>query len=78
MTPEKTFVLEGVMDRDSNRIFENHLLDYKQAAQYLSVSVVHLRKLKAAGKIPFVPMGKRGVRFRVFSLNEWVEKREIK
>jgi excisionase family DNA binding protein len=57
--------------------FDNQLINYEQAARYLSVSVPYLRKLKARGKIPFVPMG-RGVRFRVKSLNEWAEKREIK
>lgn len=57
--------------------FENQLITYEQAAWHLSVSVPYLRKLKARGKIPSVPMG-RGVRFRVKSLNEWAEKREIK
>ena len=61
-----------------NQLFENQLINYEQAAQYLSVSVPYLRKLKRKGKIPFVPMGSRGVRFRVKSLSEWAEKREIK
>ncbi len=59
-------------------ISENLMMSYKQAAQYLSVSVAHLRKLKNAGKVPFVPIGRRGVRFRVKSLNQWAESREIK
>ncbi len=63
--------------RTEKQFFENQLINYKQAAQYLSVSEVYLRKLKARGKIPYVPLGDRGVRFRVKSLNEWVEKREI-
>lgn len=58
--------------------FEIKLLTYKQAAQHLSVSVPYLRKLKAGGKIPFVQIGLRGVRFRLGSLNQWIEKREVK
>ncbi len=57
---------------------DNQLLTYKQAARYLSVTEPYLRRFKAEGKIPFVPMGTRGVRFRVKSLDEWVERREIK
>ena len=57
---------------------QNQLLTYKQAAQYLSISAPYLRRLKAQGKIPYVPFGTRSVRFRVQSLNSWVEKREIK
>jgi excisionase family DNA binding protein len=60
------------------QLFENQLLSYKQAAQYLSVSEAYLRKLKARGEIPYVLVGDRAVRFRVSSLNQWVEKREVK
>lgn len=56
---------------------ENQLISYKQAAQYLSVSESYLRKLKARGEIPHVFVGNRGVRFRVSSLNRWVDKREV-
>jgi excisionase family DNA binding protein len=62
----------------SDWFFENQLLSYKQAAQYLSVSEAYLRKLKAKGHIPFVLVGDRAVRFRVSSLNQWVEEREVK
>ena len=77
------------MERDSNPfqapsearvrdlIFENRLLNYSEAARYLSVSESYLRKLKRRGKVPFVPMGNRGVRFRVSSLTLWIEKREM-
>jgi len=58
--------------------FENQLLSYKQAAQYLSVSEVYLRRLKARGHIPFVLVGDRAIRFRVSSLNQWIEEREVK
>jgi excisionase family DNA binding protein len=58
--------------------FENQLLSYKQAAQYLCISEPYLRRLKAKRQIPFVQLGLRGIRFRVSSLNHWIEKREIK
>lgn len=57
--------------------FDNQLLSYSEAAKYLSVSESYLRRLKAKGKIPFVPVGNRAVRFRVGSLNHWIEKREV-
>jgi excisionase family DNA binding protein len=60
-----------------NRFFENQLITYKEAAKYLSVSESYLRRLKANGRIPFVFVGDRGVRFRVSSLNRWIEKREV-
>ncbi|OFZ54732.1 MAG: hypothetical protein A2428_00910 [Bdellovibrionales bacterium RIFOXYC1_FULL_54_43] len=58
--------------------FENQLFSYKEAARYLSISEVYLRRLKRQGKIPFVRMGRRGVRFRLSSLDSWVEEREVK
>jgi excisionase family DNA binding protein len=58
--------------------FENQLLSYKKAAQYLSVSEAYLRRLKARGHVPFVLVGDRAVRFRVSSLNHWIEEREVK
>jgi excisionase family DNA binding protein len=58
--------------------FENQLLSYKEAARYLSVSEPYLRRLKSKGLIPFVCVGDRAVRFRVCSLNRWIEKREVK
>jgi len=59
------------------KFFENQLITYKQAAQYLGLSVPYLRRLKSKGLIPFVQVGDRGVRFRVSSLNHWIEKREV-
>lgn len=59
------------------KIFEK-LLSYKEAAQYLSMSESYLRRLKSKGKIPFVSISKRGVRFRVASLNVWIAEREVK
>jgi excisionase family DNA binding protein len=57
--------------------FDNQLITYKQAAKYLSVCESYLRRLKSKGKVSFVSMGARGVRFRVSSLNRWIEKREV-
>lgn len=59
------------------QLFENQLLTYKQAAQYLSLSESYLRRLKSKSLIPFVLVSDRGVRFRVSSLNHWIEKREV-
>jgi excisionase family DNA binding protein len=60
-----------------SEFFENQLLSYKQAARYLSVSEPYLRRLKSKGLVPFVLVGNRAVRFRVSSLNRWIEKREV-
>lgn len=62
----------------SDQLFEKQLVRYKEAARYLRLSETHLRRLKSEGKIPFVPVGSRGVRFRVSSLNAWIAEREIK
>ncbi len=59
------------------QFFENQLLTYKQAAQYLSVCESYLRRLKSKKLIPFVLVSDRGIRFRVSSLNRWIEKREV-
>jgi excisionase family DNA binding protein len=66
--------------RENGRsIIENSgkLLSYKEAARFLSISEPYLRRLKQKGKIPFVSISRRGVRFKLSSLNSWVEKREI-
>lgn len=63
---------------DGEKLFENQLVSYKEAARYLRLSETHLRRLKSEGKIPFVSVGSRGVRFRVSSLNAWIAEREIK
>lgn len=58
--------------------FKTNLLSYKEAARYLSISESFLRRLKSQGRITFVPMGSRGIRFKLSSLDKWVEEREIK
>ena len=58
-------------------LFDNQLLGYKQAAKYLAISEAYLRRLKSQGKIKWVSLGSRGVRFRVSSLNRFIDEREI-
>lgn len=60
------------------KFFENQLLSYKEAARYLSISESYLRRLKQQGCIAYVIVGPRGVRFKLSSLNSWVEEREVK
>lgn len=57
-------------------LIEN-LLTVKQAAYYLGISERFLRQLKADGEIPFLVIGKRGVRFKISSLDKWIAEREI-
>jgi|GEM_PF-808204 excisionase family DNA binding protein len=64
-----------IQARDS--LFDNRLLNYSEAAEYLCVSESYLRRLKSQKQIAYVPMGNRGVRFRVASLNRWIERREM-
>lgn len=59
------------------QFFENQLVDYKKASQYLGISESYLRRLKSQGKVPYVTIGQRGVRFRISSLNKWITEREI-
>lgn len=60
------------------KLFDNQLLTYKETARYLGLSQPYVRRLKQRGELPYVVVGSRGVRFRVVSLNSWIEKREIK
>jgi excisionase family DNA binding protein len=62
----------------SGNLFIDRLLCYKEAARFLSVSESYLRKLKRKGLISCVYISDRGVRFRVSSLNRWIEKREVR
>lgn len=55
---------------------DNQLLTYTQASKYLGVSVRFLKARKSMGEIPFVPLGDL-VRFRVSSLNRWVQRKEV-
>lgn len=89
---EKGIEIENYRELNSRKIMANDrvnsdellfeiflkLLNYKQAAQCLSISEPYLRRLKSRGQIPWVQMGKRGVRFNPESLKKWVRDREIK
>lgn len=79
MTPKPNKTLHQIVTTDTTPppFFENQLVDYKKASQYLSISESYLRRLKAQGKIPYVTLGQRGVRFRISSLNRWIAEREI-
>ena len=69
---------EASMSRESKPLFEKQLLTYRQAAQYLSISETYLRRLKNNRIIPCVLVSNRGIRFSLSSLNNWIEKREVK
>lgn len=61
-----------------SQIFENsnRLLTYKEASHYTGYSVSYLRKLKCAGRIPYIQRG-RSVRFRIAALDEWNLESEV-
>lgn len=65
-------------DLNSKPFFDNQLITYKEAARYLGVSESYLRRLKSRGTVPWVQVSRRGIRFRVNSLNKWIEERECK
>lgn len=77
MTKEEYLLKESAPAANKpSQFFENQLLGYKGAAQYLQVSESYLRRLKSQGKIRFVSLG-RSIRFRVASLNAYIAEREI-
>lgn len=55
---------------------DNQLLNYQQASKYLGISEPYLKKLKNRNNVPFVEIGK-SVRFRIASLNRWIQQREV-
>ena len=69
--------LDQDIQQSKQSFFDNQLLGYEEAAQYLSMSESYLRRLKHQGLIPYVPIGRRGIRFKVASLNRWISEREI-
>jgi len=54
---------------------EQLLVTPREAAKMLSISISYLRELKAAGEIPFVPIG--GVRYDVADLRAFIEKKKM-
>lgn len=59
-----------------NMEFFDNLMNYSEAAQYLSISESYLRKLVSTGKMRSVRVAKRVVRFRKSTLNRWAQQRE--
>lgn len=77
MEKENTPALDPSLIHARPTLFDNQLLSYRDAAKYLGISESYLRRLKGRNQISFVPMGNRGVRFRVMSLNRWIERTEV-
>jgi excisionase family DNA binding protein len=69
---------QGLPDANSSsQLFDtNQLFNYQQASRYLGISVSKLKKLKAAGDVPFVPIGD-SIRFRIASLHRWIQRKEV-
>ncbi len=53
------------------------LLDSRRAAEALGLSERTLFSLKEAGTIPFVPVGKRGVRYDPRDLRDWIDRQKV-
>lgn len=56
--------------------FKTPLLTYKEAAEFLTISVRELRRLVSAGLVRAVRLGYRTVRFRPVELEKSVQRRE--
>ncbi len=50
-------------------------MDIKEAARFLGTTKGQLYNLTSRREIPFIPWGKRGVRFRRIDLIRWQEER---
>ena len=53
------------------------LVDINRAAEHLSTSPRHLRRLVAERRIPFVRLGGRKVRFDTAELDRWVDAQRV-
>jgi len=62
----------------SFRIDAPGLLNEQELADYLKVTVLKLRKLRYAGKIPYIKLGNKSVRFRLSAVLAALEKMERK
>ncbi len=55
------------------------LLNTRQAANYLGVSVAWLERERwVAGRVPFVRVGNRAVRYKLEDLDQYVERRTMR
>jgi hypothetical protein len=59
-------------------LFDNQLLTYDQVHEYFGICRTELKEAKAAGILPFVPAGRRGVRFRVSVINRYILEKETR
>jgi excisionase family DNA binding protein len=55
---------------------EQLLLKPAEAAKALAISLSYLRELKAAGEIPFVPLG-GAVRYDIVDLRAYIERKKM-
>ena len=53
------------------------LLTEREVADYLAISPETLRRLRYAGEIPYVPLGRRLVRYRREDLDRWLNERTV-
>ena len=72
----KKVIATKVDDHENEKFCDRQLYNYPEASNFLCISVSHLRLLKNQGKISFVPIGTRGIRFSKESLDNWILKSE--
>jgi excisionase family DNA binding protein len=62
----------------TNQTHEPLLVNISEACKLLDVSSKTLYTMRASGEIPFIRLrtGRKGVRFSVRSLQEWIAQRE--
>ncbi len=70
--------MADIKNHNQSGMLIDNLMNYKQAAQYLSLSESYLRQLKSQGTLPYVLIGSRSIRFRRSSLDQWAQEREVK
>jgi excisionase family DNA binding protein len=70
---------ENKLDRNVTAfgsLSDNQLLKLPQAANYLGMSASYVKKAYLRGDIPHVRIGD-SVRFRIASLNRWIQRKEV-
>jgi len=53
------------------------VLNEREAAAALGVSLRHLQRLRLAGEVPFVRLGARRVGYSVHQLYRWLDERAV-
>ena len=64
-------------DRQVTRPFQNHLLNKRQLADYLGLTVYAIDVWVSQRRIPFIKLG-RLVRFDVDEIEAWLHERKVK